>query len=255
LAAAATGGSYERDGSESLSGGGKVSLSEGERDRNSPAFRGHLSRAGTGQEGLWTVVCDLMDTEQTEVNLQVARAFDSLSIPYFLGGSMASSLHGIYRATADADFIAAMRADHAEPLARLLNPGFYADVEVMRNAASSSRSFNLIHLQTMLKVDVFVATNDPFHLVQMRRRILQPISADGRVSMYVASPEDTILAKLKWYKEGGAISDRQWNDVVGVLKVQGAILDQRYLQDWAQRLGLSDLLLRGFDDAGLASGD
>jgi hypothetical protein len=196
-----------------------------------------------------------MDTEQTEVNLQVARAFDVLSIPYFLGGSMASSMHGIYRATADADFIAAMRPDDAKPLARLLQPAFYAEVEAMRTAASSSRSFNLIHLETMLKVDVFVATDDPFHVSQMRRRILQPISVDGRTSLYVASPEDTILAKLKWYQDGGAISDRQWNDVIGVLKVQGAILDQRYLRHWAGELGLSDLLQRSFGDAGLTPKD
>ena len=134
-----------------------------------------------------------MDAEQTQVNLLVVRAFDALRIAYFLGGSMASSVHGIYRATADADFVAAVRPDHVESLARLLQPAFYADAEAMRAAAASGRSFNVIHLDTMLKVDVFVARTDPFHLMQMRRRVLQATGPDGQTTFYVASPEDTIL--------------------------------------------------------------
>jgi hypothetical protein len=73
-----------------------------------------------------------MDGEQTQANLLVVRAFESLRIPYFLGGSMASSAHGIYRATADADFVAAVRPHHAEPLARLLQPAFYADFQICK---------------------------------------------------------------------------------------------------------------------------
>ena len=192
-----------------------------------------------------------MDAEQTQVNLIVIRAFDSLRIPYFLGGSMASSVHGIYRATADADFVAAVRPHHAEPLAALLHPAFYADVEAIRSAAAASHSFNVIHLETMLKVDVFVAKTDPFHLMQMRRRVLQPVSADGQTKLYVASAEDTILAKLRWYRETGGESDRQWNDVLGVLKVQGPTLDRAYLREWAGELKLTDLLDRALDDAGL----
>ncbi len=105
-----------------------------------------------------------MDTEQTQVNLLVVTAFDALRIPYFLGGSMASSVHGIYRATADSDFVAAVRPHHAEPLVRLLQPGFYADLDAIRAAAASGRSFNVIHLETILKVDVFVVKTDPFQL-------------------------------------------------------------------------------------------
>ena len=192
-----------------------------------------------------------MDAEQTQANLLIVRAFDTLRIPYFLGGSMASSVHGIYRATADADFVASVRPDHAEPLARLLQPAFYADVEAIRTAAASGRSFNAIHFDTMLKVDVFVARTDPFHLAQMRRRVLQATGPDGQTTFYVASPEDTVLAKLRWYRDGGGVSDRQWNDVLGVLKVQGPTLDRGYLREWAGRLNLVDLLRRAMDDAGL----
>ena len=192
-----------------------------------------------------------MDTEQTQVNLLVVRAFESLRIPYYLGGSMASSIHGIYRATADADFVAAVRPHHAEPLVAILHPAFYADLEAIRTAAASSRSFNVIHLETMLKVDVFVARTDPFSLMQMRRRVFQAVSADDRIKIHVASAEDTVLAKLQWYREGGEVSDRQWNDVLGVLKVQGPTLDRAYLREWALELKLTDLLCRALDDAGL----
>jgi hypothetical protein len=192
-----------------------------------------------------------MDAEQTQVNLLVVRAFDSLRIPYLLCGSMASSVHGIYRATADADFVAAVRPQHAEPLVALLHPAFYADLDAIRAAAASCRSFNVIHLETMLKVDVFVARTDPFHLMQMRRRVLQAVSADGQTQFYIASAEDTVLAKLQWYREGGEVSDRQWNDVLGVLKVQGPALDRAYLREWARELKLTDLLGRALDDAGL----
>ncbi len=193
-----------------------------------------------------------MDAEQTQVNLLVVQAFEALGVPYFLGGSMASSIHGIYRATADADFVAALRPPHAEPLVRLLEPAFYADLEAIRSAIASHRSFNVIHLESMLKVDVFAASTAPFHLMQLRRRVLQPATPDGRTAFYVASPEDTVLAKLQWYRDGGGVSDRQWNDVLGVLKVQAPTLDRAYLAEWARELGLSDLLRRALDDAGLS---
>ncbi len=192
-----------------------------------------------------------MEAEQTQVNLLVVRAFEALRVPYFLAGSMASSVHGIYRATADADFVAALRPHHAEPLVRLLQPTFYAELEAIRAAIASLRSFNVIHLESMLKVDVFVASTAPFHLMQMRRRVLQAAGPDSQTTFYVASAEDTVLAKLQWYRQGGGVSDRQWNDVLGVLKVQGATLDRVYLAEWARELGLTDLLRRALEDAGL----
>ena len=194
-----------------------------------------------------------MDAEQSQANLLVVQAFETLRIAYFLGGSMASSIHGIYRATADADFVAAVLPEHAESLARILQPAFYASIEAIRVAVASGRSFNVIHLDTMLKVDVFVAGTDPFHLMQMRRRVLQATGPDGQTTFYVASPEDTVLAKLQWYRDGGSVSDRQWSDVLGVLKVQGATLDHSYFAEWARELGLTDLLRRAMEDAGLES--
>lgn len=191
-----------------------------------------------------------MNAEQTEVNLLVTRAFDALRIPYFLCGSMASSVHGIYRATADADFVAAVRAHQIDPFAASLQHAFYADAAAIREAVAHGRSFNLIHLQTMLKADVFVLRPDPFQLTQMRRRVRTSIDENGSQTLFVASAEDTILAKLDWFRQTGGTSDRQWNDILGVLKVQGDALDRAHLAEWARELQLTHLLLRAYNDAG-----
>lgn len=192
-----------------------------------------------------------MDAAQIQASLLVARALDELGIAYVIGGSMASSVHGIYRATADTDFVAAVLPRHTEALVRLLGPAFYADTLVIREAATAGRSFNVVHLETMLKVDVFVARDDPFRAAQIRRRILQATGPDAGASFYVTSPEDTVLAKLDWFRRGGEVSDRQWNDVLGVLKVQGPGLDQVYMNGWAERMGLMSLLRRAWQEAGL----
>ncbi len=191
-----------------------------------------------------------MDAEQTAANLLVAQAFEQLGIRYLLGGSMASSVHGIYRATADANFVAAIRPIQSAPLADLVKSAFYADTEAIRAAVISGRSFNLIHLDTMLKIDVFPASN-LFHREQLRRRILQAIGPDEGQALYLATAEDTILSKLKWYREGGEVSERQWNDVLGVLKVQKQRLDASYLRQWAKNLQLTDLLDKASLDAGV----
>ena len=105
-----------------------------------------------------------------------------------------------------------------------------------------------------MKADIFVFKADAFGRSQFARRTGKQLSAGDSSLIYVASPEDTVLAKLQWYREGGGVSDRQWNDVLGVLKVQGAALDRAYLDEWARELGLTDLLRRALDEAGLPPG-
>ena len=187
--------------------------------------------------------------EPITVTLLVVDALEALGVRYFIGGSLASAVQGVARATLDADVIADLRAEHIEPLTHSLGEQFYFDVDTIRNAVARRSTFNLIHLRTMFKVDVFVSKGRPFDRAQLERRVLQILVADPQPSLYLASPEDTILAKLDWYRQGGEISDRQWRDVIGVLAAQHGRLDESYLRDWADQLGLRDLLRRAMDEA------
>ena len=178
-------------------------------------------------------------------------AFDAARIRYFLGGSVASAIYGEARSTRDIDLVAAMLPHHVEPFLAALGNDFYADSAVIKAAVAERRSFNIIHLETMVKVDIFTFKADAFGRSQFSRRTARQLSPDDPSSIYVASPEDTVLAKLQWYREGGGVSDRQWNDVLGVLKVQGPTLDRPYLEEWARELRVTDLLRRALEDAGL----
>ena len=187
--------------------------------------------------------------EPIAVTLLVIDALDALGVPYLIGGSLASAVHGVLRATMDTDLVADLRLEDAEPLARALGGAFYVDAESIREAVLHESSFNVIHLETMFKVDVFIVKKRPFHRSQMERRIAQVIATDPERTAYVATAEDTILAKLEWYRMGGGVSDRQWRDVLGVMKVQADRLDLAYLRQWAAQLNVSDLLERALTEA------
>jgi hypothetical protein len=182
---------------------------------------------------------------------KVIAAFDALGIEYALGGSFASSLYGEARATRDVDLIAAVAGRHAKPLVSALGSEFYAEEAQITAAAANQGSFNLIHIPTMAKVDVYVVWRTDFGRTQLARRRRHQVGQTVPLDLFITSPEDTVLAKLDWYRQGGGVSDRQWRDVLGVLKVQADALDRAYLRDWAERLNLTDLVRRAFDDAGL----
>jgi hypothetical protein len=190
-------------------------------------------------------------SNQIEVILRVATVFEELQIRYLIGGSVASSIQGFSRATADVDIVADLHPEHVAPLYAALKDDFYADDQAMRRAVSLRRMFNLIHSDTFFKVDIYIPQNDEFSRQQLkraRREALLPGEAGGA---YIASPEDTVLTKLRWYRRGGGVSERQLTDVLGVLKVQGQRLDLEYLRGWADTLGVLDLLERLVKEAGL----
>lgn len=181
----------------------------------------------------------------------IVEALEQLGVNYHIGGSVASSIHGIIRATIDADLVADLELKHVRPLVNLIEADYYVDEDAVRDAVKRRSSFNAIYLDAMLKVDIFVPKSRLFDQEELRRTRLQTL-IEGFRPFYVASPEGTILNKLEWYRMGGEVSDRQWNDILGVLKVQGTNLDMAYLHRWAAALQVTDLFERALVDAGLA---
>lgn len=182
-----------------------------------------------------------MPSEAVATTLLVTRILEQLDIPYAIGGSMASTAYGRIRATMDVDIVADMQEQHVQPFLALLGSDFYADENTIRQAVQRRTSFNLIHLTTLFKVDLFVSRNRPFDLQQLSRRQYQLLELPDNTA-FIVSPEDVILAKLEWFRLGDEVSERQWRDVQGVFDVQGDRLDRDYLRQWATALDVTDLL-------------
>lgn len=187
-------------------------------------------------------------SEPTTVTLVVTEILERLGIRYAIGGSFASSLHGVFRGSVDCDIVADLRQEHVEPFARALGNRFYHDEGAMRRAIEAKRSFNAIHLDTMFKVDIFIPKRRRFDESQLERRKSYVIAHEPERSAYVASAEDTALAKLDWYKAGGQVSEQQWRDVLGILEVQRGTLDLAYLRSMAASLSVADLLERALSE-------
>ncbi len=181
----------------------------------------------------------------------VIDCFEELGIPYYIAGSVASSAYGIARATMDVDLVADIEIPRVDRLVKALKTDYYIDAEAVKDAIHRSASFNLIHLETMIKIDVFVVKDQPYDSEALTRRQRDTLDEESSRKFYLSSPEDVILSKLQWYHKGGSVSQQQWKDVLGVLKVQAEKLDLKYLKHWASRLNISDLLSRSFDDAGV----
>ncbi len=188
--------------------------------------------------------------EPIAVTLQVIDALEQVGTTYVIGGSLASTIHGVVRTTLDTDIVADLSLQQARPFADLLAGTFYLDIDTIRHAIQQRGSFNLIHLASMFKVDVFIPKNRPFDRQQLERRQPWTADPDSDCVIFVATPEDTILAKLEWYRLGDEISDRQWRDILGVLAVQGDRLDLVYMHQWAASLGVNDLLERALGEIG-----
>lgn len=187
--------------------------------------------------------------EPIQITLLVIKVFDQLQTPYFIGGSLASAVHGKIRATMDADIVVDLRVEHIQDLNNHLDGEFFIDPIAIKNALNDNRSFNLIHKETMFRIDIFPLASRSFEQNQMQRRVLQSLSDHEHAQAYFTTAEDIILAKLNWFRMGGETSEQQWQDVLGVIKVQGEMLDKEYLQQWAEQLDLLDLLERAIKDA------
>jgi hypothetical protein len=181
-------------------------------------------------------------SEAIAVTLLVTGSLDELGVSYVVGGSVASSVYGLPRSTADADIVAALRDEHVSPFVSSLEGAFYVDADMIRDAIANRFEFNVLHLATMFKVDVFVPALDLVTRRELARGARVDVG-DGRTFL-VASPEDTVAQKLRWFQLGGEVSERQWSDALGVVRVRGPALDHEYLRETAEALGVTALLER-----------
>ena len=171
-------------------------------------------------------------------------ALERLGIRYMIGGSYASSIHGRPRSTMNIDLVVDLRPSQTKALADELGADFYADAETMDESLKAGRPFNVIHYKSSYKFDLFPLLPTLYYRTQFDRRKLSPAGqlAGEKVSYFIATAEDTILAKLAWFRAGGETSERQWSDMRGILSIQGSRLDFAYMRHWAPELGVADLL-------------
>lgn len=180
----------------------------------------------------------------------VVDVLDRLGVRYQVSGSVASSAYGMARATMDVDLVADLGETDVDALVGALQNDYFVAAEAAREAVVRRSSFNLIHQATMLKVDVFLPQNRPYDVVALRRgRSETLVDEPGARTFRIAAPEDVVLAKLSWYRLGGEVSETQWADVIGVLRVQHEALDFAYLEEWASQLEIDDLLARAMATA------
>jgi hypothetical protein len=179
--------------------------------------------------------------------LEATSILDRLGIRWFLGGSLASSLLGVPRATLNADIVADIEPDHVATLLRNLGDVWYADESAIREAIERRSSFNLIHYATAIKLDVFIPKRRKFEAGEFARARRIPVAADSDIQIPVCSIEDIVLAKLEWFRLGGEHSERQWSDILGVLRVNATTLDRCYLREGATDLMVTDLLERALE--------
>jgi hypothetical protein len=175
---------------------------------------------------------------------EVLAVFDKLGIPYALGGSMASSVHGVARYTRDADLCVEPFPGKEGELVASFGPDYYLSLPAVQQAVRDRSTFNIIDTREGFKVDVFVRPDRPFEQKAMERRALSVLPDRPAEPITLFTPEDVVLFKLRWYRLGNEASGQQWSDVLGVMKVQAGRLDDAYLDRWAAELQVGDLLER-----------
>jgi hypothetical protein len=184
--------------------------------------------------------------EDLIVALRIVRAmFEALQIRYFVGGSVASSFHGAMRSTMDVDIVAEVGLDHVRPILAAVADDFYASESAILSAIQCRAAFNLIHLPTSFKIDIFVSRNRDFDQAAFARSTISRLGTlESGIEVPIASVEDILLAKLEWYRAGNEASERQWNDVTRLVQLNCDKFDWTYLESIAQEIGVVDLLKR-----------
>ena len=172
----------------------------------------------------------------------VAKALRSMDVRFYVGGSVASSYHGASRSTLDVDLVADLKRNNVDLLVDKLQTEYYVSGSAIVDAIERSSCFNLIHLSSSFKVDVFILKNRGFDIASMTRAKLGKVDPRSEFEVPIASPEDTILSKLEWYRLGNEVSERQWDDVVRVMKILGDHANHKYLMRNAADLNVADLL-------------
>ena len=179
-----------------------------------------------------------------QITVKVTNVLEKIGVHYFIGGSLASTMHGMVRTTQDADIVAELHTEHISPFTEALKDDFYIDDEMIADAVTRRASFNIIHRDSMFKVDVFIPRQRNFDEMQLSRARRETLSRDPESQAFVATAEDILLAKLEWFRMGGEVSERQWRDVLGVIKVKASALDVEYLRSMAKEIKVDDLLER-----------
>jgi hypothetical protein len=172
----------------------------------------------------------------------LARLFEELGVRYVIGGSVASSLVGEPRSTIDIDIALQLDQGQLDSLIDRVRPSFYVPASDAARAVREHDSFNIIHNRAALKVDLFVLGPGTLDTNQIERRTLVEVPTDPPSMLWITSPEDQVLRKLDWYRRGGNVSDRQWRDIIAILRINRGCLDERYLETTARQVGLSELL-------------
>lgn len=192
----------------------------------------------------------LMLTDPITLALEIANILNALNIPYLVGGSVASGILGEVRSTQDIDLVADLQREKVKQLIQALQPRFYVSEDAVLDAIYYKGSFNLIDNESLGKIDFFILKDEPFNQTEFQRResiIVRPPNQ----TLVLPSAEDIILQKLSWYRQGGKVSDQQWRDVLGVIKIQGERLDFDYMAQWAKEMKLTDLLLLACSQSGI----
>ena len=178
----------------------------------------------------------------------IGAVLDELGIPYVIGGSVASITFGEPRFTKDLDLMIDADENDARALSARLADEFYIDADAAAEAVRYRSTFSAIHIETFLRVDFFlIGDMEDARREQLARGRVMPL-ARGTARFY--SPEDIVVQKLVWFRMGGGVSDQQWRDVIGVLRISAREIDVAYLDRAADTFGVRDLLERARQDAG-----